>query len=208
MCVPQKPTSASTSREWATGSRGLPDGAMHGGDFVSPMTDTVAVKARQEPWKPANEARVWSSKLRVYAGLVTQPVEILYLQHHKWPCLAGTRDLGRPRKWWVPVQAEEPNPWREEEEEGYTCNGAWKNKLSRCKIWISNTWTWTPVRNIKSQRTLPEHLGHILQFLSKYFSWFSCPWSVFVTSRDRIPWPVTCLQLFVVQFALLRELLY
>jgi hypothetical protein len=31
------------------GSRGLPDGAMYGEDFVSPMTDTVDVKTHTEP---------------------------------------------------------------------------------------------------------------------------------------------------------------
>jgi hypothetical protein len=82
---PQRPR----REKWATGSSGLLAGAMYGGDFVSPMTDTVAVKARQEPWKPANEAKVSSSKLGVCAGLVTQPVKILYLQHHKWPWSQG-----------------------------------------------------------------------------------------------------------------------
>jgi hypothetical protein len=49
----------------------------------------------------------------VCAGLVTQLIKVLYLQHHKWPW--------KRRKRWVPVQAEEPNPWRgeEEEEEGF-----------------------------------------------------------------------------------------
>jgi hypothetical protein len=79
---PQRPRRG----EWATGSTELPEGAMCGGDFVSPMMDTAAVKARQGPWKPANKARVWSSKSGVCAGLVTQPVKILYLLYHCAVC--------------------------------------------------------------------------------------------------------------------------
>jgi hypothetical protein len=47
--LPQNQPQRPRRGEWVTESRGLPDGAMYGGDFVSPMTDTAAVKVHQEP---------------------------------------------------------------------------------------------------------------------------------------------------------------
>jgi hypothetical protein len=44
--------------------------------------------------------------------------------------LTGTRDLGRPSKRWVSVQAEEPNPRRGEEEE----------LKIQCTLWRSVLW--------------------------------------------------------------------
>jgi hypothetical protein len=66
----------------ATGSRGLPAGVKCGGNLVCPRTVTVAVKAQQEPWKPAEGALVRSSRLGVGRGAwgrQPHPVKILKL---------------------------------------------------------------------------------------------------------------------------------